>query len=79
VVRSISVAGATRMGRTISMKTAPGGESVCITTRRGIGLMIGVIQSLDAGWGQIINTMKEAAPNAPQRWSPYQGPVYLVF
>jgi hypothetical protein len=38
-------------------------------------LAISIAQNFDAGWGQIINMMEEAAPNMPKRWSCFQGPI----
>jgi hypothetical protein len=73
---SISAANATRMARTTSTRTAPGGDHVCIVTKRGTGLMIVVILTLnvtqrpDAGWDQIISIMEEAVQSAPKKWFP---------
>jgi hypothetical protein len=58
------------------MRIVPSGNHICIVTKRGTGLMIVIILTLDiaqrpnAGWGQIINIMEEAVPNAPKKWFP---------
>jgi hypothetical protein len=81
MIGSISAVGATKTGRTISGRTAPSGGSVCIATRRGIGLIIVVILTLyiaqrpNVRWDQIISTMGEAVPNMPKRWFPYLEPI----